>query len=268
MSLTSLPFRLGTTSYIIPDEILPTVRYVARKVRDVELVLFEVDDGPHNLPTREQIAELRSLAAQHDLTYTVHLPLDLRLADDGSPRHVSLEKARRVVDCTRGLDPWAYVLHLDGESVRGGATPEALRRWWEQAVRSLELVGEWAGGLERLAVENLEGYPLDFYQPVLERAAVSRTVDIGHLWLDNHDAIAYLREALPRTRVVHIHGIAERDHASLAHVESQALQAVLEELVRAEFTGVLTIEVFTEGDLLSSLESLRSIPTSQLAGRA
>ncbi len=250
------PFRLGTTSYILPADILPNVRYLAGKVRDVELVLFEVDDGPNNLPSPEQIAELRSLAAEHDLTYTVHLPLDLRLAEDGSLRHVSLEKARRVIDCTRGLDPWAYVLHLDGKSVRSGATPEALRRWQEQAVQALELVGGWAGGLEKLAVENLEGYPLDFLQPVLERAAVSRTVDVGHLWLDRHDPLPYLRAALPRTRVIHLHGIAERDHASLKHVEPAKLRAVLTELVRAEYRGVLTMEIFSEEDFLTSLAAL------------
>jgi sugar phosphate isomerase/epimerase len=261
----NFPFRLGTSSYIIPADILPNVRYLAGKVRDVELVLFEVDDGPNNLPGPEQIAELRSLAAEHDLTYTVHLPLDLRLAEDGSPRHVSLEKARRVIDRTRALEPWAYVLHLDGKSVRSGATPEALRRWQEQAVGSLELVGGWAGDVEKLAVENLEGYPLDFHQAVLERVAVSRTVDVGHLWLDGHDPIAYLREALPRTRVIHIHGIAERDHASLVHVETEKLRAVVDELIRANYQGVFTMEIFSEADFLTSLAALAAIAPGEIS---
>ncbi len=139
--MTSYPFRLGTTSYIIPADILPNVRYLAGKVQDVELVLFEVDDGPGNLPSKEQIAELISIAADNDLTYTIHLPLDLRLADDGSLRHASLETARRVIDCTNTLDPWAYVLHLDGKAVRNGADPATMQRWQEQAVQSLEIVG-------------------------------------------------------------------------------------------------------------------------------
>ncbi len=52
------PFRLGTTSYIIPADILPNVRYLADKVQDVELVLFEVDDGQNNLPSAEVIDDL------------------------------------------------------------------------------------------------------------------------------------------------------------------------------------------------------------------
>src|SRR5574339_1043587 len=111
--MSTYPFRLGTTSYIIPDDILPNAYYLAGKVRDIELILFEVDDGPNNLPSAEVIEQLWRLAQQHDLTYTVHLPLDLKLGEDGSEQDQSLVKARRVIECTRTLDPWAYVLHLD-----------------------------------------------------------------------------------------------------------------------------------------------------------
>ncbi len=259
------PFRLGTTSYIIPGDIVSNVRYLAGKVQDVELVLFEVDDGPNNLPRRADVSELVDIAADHDLTYTVHLPLDLRLAEDGSPRHVSLQKARRVIDCTGKLAPLAYVLHLDGKSVCNGATSDALRRWREQAVQSLEIVGEWAGGTEKLAVENLEGYPKDFYAPVLEKIPVNRAVDVGHLWLDHHDPVAYLQAALPRTRVIHIHGIAERDHKSLAHVPQEKLRAVLDELIRFDYRGVFTIEVFSENDFLTSCAVLKSMINSNVS---
>ncbi|MGQ9833557.1 MAG: cobamide remodeling phosphodiesterase CbiR [Candidatus Villigracilaceae bacterium] len=252
----SFLFRLGTTSYVIPADILPNLHYLAGKVRDVELVLFEVDDGPNNLPTPAQVDEMNALAREHDLTYTVHLPLDLRLADDGSLRHVSLEKARRVIECTRPLDPWAYVLHLDGKAVRDNPAPKAYLCWLEQAETSLRQVGAWAGGLEKLAVENLEGYPLDFYEPVFARVPVSRCVDLGHLWLDGHDPLPYLRRALPRTRAIHLHGIAERDHRSLAFLATERLRAVLKELIHARWEGVLTIEVFSEEDFLSSLQAL------------
>jgi len=253
------PFRLGTTSYIIPDDILPNARYLAGKVRDIELILFEVDDGPNNLPSAEVIDELSFIAQQHDITYTVHLPLDLKLGEDGSEQDRSLVKAKRVIDCTRGLNPWAYVLHLDGRSVRTSTEAGLIRRWQDQSVHALELVAEWTGGAEKLAVENLETYPLDFIQPVLERIPVSRCVDIGHLWLDGHDPIPYLEEALPRTRVVHIHGIAERDHRSLAYMPREKVSQVWEELIRANYRGVLTLEIFSEEDFISSLEVIEKI---------
>jgi sugar phosphate isomerase/epimerase len=257
--MQAYPFRLGTTSYIIPDDILPNAHYLAGKVRDIELILFEVDDGPNNLPSPEVIDELSRIAQQHDLTYTVHLPLDLKLGEDGSEQDQSVVKAKRVIDCTHGLDPWAYVLHLDGRSVRTSTDTGLIKRWQDQSVRALELVAEWAGSAEKLAVENLETYPLDFIQPVLDRIPVSRCVDIGHLWLDDHDPIPYLGAALPRTRVIHFHGIAERDHRSLAFMPQKKVREVWDELVRTNYEGVLTLEIFSEEDFLSSLEVIEKI---------
>ncbi len=250
------PFRLGATSYIIPDDILPNVRFLADKVDDIELVLFEVDDGPNNLPSPQTIAGLAGLAASHGLTFTVHLPLDLRLGAGGDEGHVSLVKAKTVIDCTRALNPWAYVLHLDGKEVRSGATPDQLTTWQSHSAHALELVSGWAGGPEKLAVENLESYALDFILPVIDRVPVSRCVDVGHLWLDGHDPLPYLRAALPRTRVIHLHGLAERDHKSLAHVPPEKLNPVVELLLREHYTGVLTLEIFGEDDFYSSLAAL------------
>lgn len=257
--MQTYPFRLGTTSYIIPADILPNARCLAGKVRDIELILFEVDDGPNNLPSPEVIDELSQIASQHDLTYTVHLPLDLKLGQDGSERDQSLVKAKRVIECTRGLDPWAYVLHLDGRAVRTSTDAEAVKRWRAQSVRALEIVSAWAGAAEKLAVENLETYPLDFIQPVLERIPVSRCVDIGHLWLDGHDPIPYLQSAMPRTRVIHMHGVAERDHRSLAFMSQEKVRAVWEELIHMNYTGVLTLEIFSEEDFVSSLDVIERL---------
>jgi sugar phosphate isomerase/epimerase len=257
--MNTYPFRLGTTSYIIPDDILPNARYLAGKVRDIELILFEVDDGPNNLPSAEVIDQLSKIAQEDELTYTVHLPLDLKLGEDGSERDQSLVKAKRVIDCTRGLDPWAYVMHLDGKAVRTSTDVELIHRWQDQSVRALEIVSQWAGGPDKLAVENLETYSLDFIQPVLDRIPVSRCVDIGHLWLDGHDPIPYLQAALPRVRVIHMHGIADRDHRSLAFMPLEKVQAVWQELIRARYEGVLTLEVFSEEDFFSSLEVFEKI---------
>ncbi len=250
------PFRLGTTSYILPDDILPNARYLAGQVRDIELVLFEVDDGPNNLPPAEVVAELAALGQAMDLTYTVHLPLDLRLSAVGDATHPSMVKAERVISCVRGLDPWAYVLHLDGREIKQAASAAAVAAWQDQTVRALEIAAGWAGGAEKLAVENLETYPLDFILPVIERVPVSRCVDIGHLWLDGHDPLPYLAAAMPRTRVIHLHGLAERDHKSLAHMPRERLDPVVAALARAGYSGVLTLEVFGQADFESSLAAL------------
>ncbi len=254
---TLFPFRLGTTSYIIPDDILPNVRWLAGKVRDVELVLFEVDDGASNLPDQSIVSELICLAQQHDLSYTVHLPLDIRLGDNGETGHVSMLKARRVIECTRVLDPFAYVLHLDGSQLKNGVDTPEYDRWVNQSLQALSLLAEWAGGAERLAVENLEHYPFSFWNPVFERSAVSRCLDVGHLWLDGVDAGAVLKENLPRTRVVHLHGIDGRDHKSLAAMPLEKIGHVLDILCEHEFCGAVTLEVFNQADFESSMDVLQ-----------
>lgn len=244
-------YRVGTTSYIVPNEVLPNVRFLAGRVEDVELVIFELDDGHSNLLSVGEVQELATIAAAHDLSYTVHLPLDLRLGVEGDGLHRSLEKARAVIDRTRPLDPWAYVLHLDGEDA------EDYEGWVARGARSLELAAEWVDAPHRLAVENLEGDPLDFLDPVMARVPASRCVDVGHLWLEGHDPAPFLQRHLARTRVVHLHGIGSRDHQSLAHMKEEQLRTVLDALDEEAFDGVLTLEVFNEEDLESSLTALR-----------
>ena len=133
------------------------------------------------------------------------------------------------------------------------------QQWLRQTLRALEQLAIWAGGFDRLAVENLEGYALDFIEPVVDRLPVSRCVDVGHLWLDGHDPIPYLQAALPRTRVIHMHGIAERDHRSLKFMPFEKVCDVWKELIASNYEGVLTLEIFSEEDFVSSLEVIEKI---------
>jgi sugar phosphate isomerase/epimerase len=55
-----------------------------------------------------------------------------------------------------------------------------------------------------------------------------------------------------------MHGLTDRDHRSLAFVAPGALRAVLQELLRAGYAGVLTMEIFSEEDFLSSLQALQA----------
>ena len=121
--------RIGTTSYIVEAELDVNAAYLAGKVQDMQLVLFDVENGPCNFPSPEMVAKLQAVADAHDFTYTVHLPLDIRLGDDGSADHLSMQQAQRVIEMTRPLRPFAYVLHLDGRSIQSPDTlPSALQQ--------------------------------------------------------------------------------------------------------------------------------------------
>lgn len=252
-------FRIGTTSYILPADILPNIVYLAQRVDDVQLVLFETDEHGSNLPDAILRARLNALAAAHGLTYTVHLPLDLRLGDAGDEGHLSLVKARRVIEATRDLQPVAYTAHLDGRPLQAagpaGPSAAALAAWQASACRALETVCGWLADPALLCVENLEAWEPDLFAPVVDAVPVSRTVDVGHLWLRGQDPLPKLVAWLDRTRVVHLHGVGERDHKSLALMPPAQLDPVVA-LLAERFSGVVTLEVFNQEDFLSSQAAL------------
>lgn len=254
MSLKSrFPFRVGTTSYILHDDLLPNVDFLADKVEDVQLLLFEVD-GLSSLPDAATASRLRGMAEAHGLGYTVHLPLDLEF---GCPRRceASVEKAVR---CVRSVDPvgaHSFVLHLPGEV---GAAAATRREWADCACRSLEALGRAAGSMEVLAVENLERFPLDFLDPVLERLPVSLCADVGHLLYDCVDPLPFLRHWAGRVRVVHLHGIAGRDHKSIGHIPPAQLDGILRTLADTGFGGTLVMEVFGLDDFNGSVAAMQA----------
>ncbi|MEW6113508.1 MAG: cobamide remodeling phosphodiesterase CbiR [Thermodesulfobacteriota bacterium] len=241
--------RIGTTSYIFPADILTNVQRLAHRVDDVELVVFEVDDSGADLPDRSTIDKLNKLAGEHDLTYTVHLPLDLTLASD-SPQ-ASLEKALRVIRSTTALSPYAFIVHMErGEESLGAGPEHAI----ENAVRSLEALATETGECERLCVENVQANHYELIDSVVEKLPVSCCVDVGHLWKERLDPVPLLERLLPRTRVIHLHGVGHRDHQALSLVSTADLDPVIA-LLRG-FEGVLTLEVFKEQDLTDSLMAL------------
>lgn len=250
------PFRLGTTSYIIPDSILPNVRYLADKVKDIELVLFESDDGISNFPDAALIRQMAEFSAQYDLSYTVHLPLDLEFGSPGGGVHPSLEKAERIIHLTKPLEPHAYVAHLDGRKRLEMHDPIEQGQWCQRVVAGLEKFCFLAGSPRLLCLENLEHYPLSFLEPVLFALPVGCCIDVGHLWLENHPTVPFLEKWLHRTRVLHVHGVAGRDHQSLGHVPGAQIDELLRILRREKYRGVLTLEVFGEEELNSSLEAM------------
>ena len=248
-----LPFRIGTTSYIIPDDILPNVRFLAGRVKDVELVLFDIDEYC-NIPDDKQLEELNCIARENGLSYTVHLPLNLNFSD--RDRDVSIQKALKVINGTRDLVPAAYVCHLECRNIPK-TEGTALRDWQQQRIRAVNELAAESGVRAELAVENLESYPIDWNEPVIRSCGTHACLDIGHLFLRQEDPVTVMREWLPRTSVIHLHGVGTRDHQSLTHMPKETVKRIISELMDRAYRGVLTLEVFNEDDFQSSMEMIR-----------
>ncbi len=213
----SFPFRLATTSYILPAEIIPNIRYLGRYFDEIELVFFE-SGRESNLPSPRDIREMARLASDLDLTFNVHLPADLFFGDpDPALRGRFCETAFSFYERTLPLAPTSYILHLD--SRRADETIEPDRSAWANRVReSLEAMQMKGIELSRIAVENLE-YPLQHILPFVEAFDMSFCLDIGHLLRYGHDPAEQTASFLKMCSMVHLHGVDNgKDHTGLDHI--------------------------------------------------
>jgi sugar phosphate isomerase/epimerase len=248
-------FRLGTTSYIIPADILPNVVYLADKVDDVELVLFASDEVS-NLPDAATVKMLKEVADRSNLTYTVHLPLDTWMGhEEASVREQSVDKCLRVMERTAPLVPFAYVLHFHGDQ-RGESPSPDLERWLDGHRHSVERLLQEVHS-QNLCVETLD-YPYELIEDIVSDYNLSVCLDIGHLLMCGFSPEDYLDRYLSRTRILHIHGIEEgQDHNSLSFLPAPLLMTLVDRLDNgSKNPRVLTMEFFDEGAFHQSMNIL------------
>lgn len=245
------PFRLGSTSYVYPADLVENARQLAGVVDDIQLILFDSEKYGTNFPTPDVVARLNEIAWASRLSYTVHLPRD---ADLGSI--VAFDQNRRAIDATRLLEPRAYVTHLDGRRLVSDRSPAAIAEWQASQAASLQQVIDWVGDAARVCVENVEGWDPAYFADIVIAARVSRCIDIGHLWKEGCDPIPHLITHLPQTRVIHLHGLGATDHQSLSHMRDAQLFPVIKTLLDQNYRGVLTLEVFGMDDFFTSRDAV------------
>jgi sugar phosphate isomerase/epimerase len=250
---------LGSTSYVYPGDLIHNAERLAGQVGDMELVLFDLPDEQNNLPDRATVERLAQLGQAYRLTYTVHLPHDLRDDTDDPTSDIAADPKRQpprprgtvwmakwMTVLMGDLAPYAYVFHLEGT---GAGSPD----WTRQAIRALEMIASFVEDPGLLALENLESYPPEYLEPIFAAVPIRRTLDIGHLWKQGRDPLPLMDAWLPQTSVVHLHGMADTDHRSLALMAPAQLDPVVKRL--AYWSGVLTLEVF-EDDFFTSRAAL------------
>jgi len=251
------PFRLGTSSYIIPADILPNVHALAPVVDDIELVVFESADIS-NIPTPEVAAELGRLRSIHDLSYTLHLPLDIELGhSDESYRRRSVARCLQIIERLKSASPFANVLHFSHPSFPQPLPTADIPRWQTALSRSTDELLAAGVPPQSLCIETLS-YPFELVEEIVVSRNLAVCLDIGHLMLKNYDVAAHFDRCWSRTRIVHLHGIREgRDHRDIADLESDLLALVVRHLCDNSRERVLTLELFSEEDLALSLCKLK-----------
>jgi sugar phosphate isomerase/epimerase len=254
----SLPFRLGTTSYIVPADILPNLYHLRDRVDDVELVLFESDEFS-NLPLPGDVEAMARLKHEARLTYTVHLPLDTRLGSSNEvERTASVEKCRRVIQRMESVEPFAWILHLHGDR-RGEPPTGDAARWIEQNRRSLGELLEDGPDARRICVETLD-YDFERVAGLVEEFDLAVCLDIGHLLVHGRDVAGHVDRWLDRTQVFHVHGVGAdgQDHSDLGCLPDGMLEDLANRLARlaSDDLRVVTMEVFGEDDFERSMQTV------------
>ena len=245
------PWRLGATSWVVPADLLTNVRLLAGRVDDVQLLFFE-SAGKSGLAHAIDIRTLAALAADHDLTYTAHLPADLRLgaADPGSRRH-GIEEVLRLAELLAPLPVRAFDLHLDPEPELDPAA------WLGYGGESLAALAEKLGDAkELLGIENSGPSPETVWA-LARHHGFGPCLDLGHLLRDGADWRQALADHLPAARHLHYHGVqGDRDHRAVGASHREVSRALGAALHRTGYQGVVTIEVYTEERLRASLAEL------------
>jgi sugar phosphate isomerase/epimerase len=254
-------FRLGATSFVYRDHVVPNVEKLASRVDDIEILLFDVDE---DLPSPADVARLAALKHEHRLSYTVHTPLDASLASaDENLRVRSVDKVRRALDWARPLEPLACPVHVYfGDREHDESPPRDLDAWRHRATRSLQTLVADGHAPRTLAVELID-YDYAHIFPVVDTLGLSIALDVGHLIRDGHGLDDALDRYLARASIIQWHGTSPgpggRDHRSLRHVPPNVSESLIRRLLRDRFAGVVTLEVFSEADFEESLVIARAL---------
>jgi sugar phosphate isomerase/epimerase len=257
MKKNQYPFRLGCTSYVYPDDILPNVRKMAPLVDDIEIILFESDTSS-NMPDQSVVQELSHLAEVHEITYTIHFPIDLKAGSiHEEQRREFACQVEKIINLTKPIDPFGYILHFEG--IDRSASPERQKEWKKAILETCDRV-ESISWLDKskICVESL-GYPIDWHKPIVDQYGFSYCLDMGHLWMHEFDWEAECEKYVSKTRVIHLHGVSEgKDHISLKKGKMEILTRFANTCLRG-YLNVVTLELFSQLETFESFEILEHI---------
>ncbi len=248
-------FRLGTTSFIYRADYQSNVARLGRYLDEIELLFFEMPPG--GMPEKQLVKDLAGLADRLEITYNLHLPLDLQLASaDRRRRRLEAGLTARLIRSTAPLPVTSYTIHVNYPRRKSqGPSAADIHTWRRQAAESLaRIIAESPLPPSKLAVENLD-YPLQWITPVIDELDISLCLDIGHLVSCGQDVKTALDVFGKRAQIIHLYGTCrDKDHGALSLLEPQVLRQVAPFL--ATFNGSLMLEVFNPQDLRSSLVTL------------
>ncbi len=258
-------FKLGTTSFIFPDHIIPNVKKLGRHFDEIELLVFE-SQPEEVLPSRSDVKELSNLSDQLDLNYNIHLPIDVTLCSESEQKRVKAsETILKVIELFAPLNPTTHTLHIDmlpGIKIKKNTVDHAgIKKWQESVKKSLKTILSHVSSPDIISIETLD-YPFGLVEPFIEEFRLSVCIDVGHQIKYGDNLLETFDKHRSRTPVIHLHGVDFsgayiKDHTSLDKLPKQYVSQI--QTILNDYTGVVSLEVFSLEKLCRSLRFLSKI---------
>ncbi len=253
-------FKLATTSFIVPDHIIPNVEKLGPYMDEIELLVFE--SMPDNVvPSKTDVRHLSHLSHKHNLTYNVHLPTDVSVSSfNKKERQKACDRLLLVIERFSPLKPTTHTLHLEmpkqvNHAKKGSSD---LENWQVHTRQGLELFLSGLTDPGLISIETLS-YPFGHVEPFLKEFNLQVCIDAGHQIKYGHNLVETFKRHEKRIPLIHLHGVDFsgdyiKDHTSLDRSPPKALNDYL--TILGKFTGVVSLEVFNLNNLNRSLSQL------------
>ena len=254
--------RLGGTSWVVQGNFSDNLQYLSKEVSDMEVVLFDTPENS-NMPSCAEVSMLKELCEAHQMSCTVHFPVDICVSGSVSDLRVSEDLCLRTIKLLAPLEPFAWIMHIVGEK-RGNPPSSEIDTWLEKSARSIEKLARAVSDKRKICIETLDYDPL--YVELLALAAgTSICLDVGHLVRCGYPVLDTAKRCVEMTRVLHLHGVRPdgTDHVDLSYFDTELFESITEIMSDGE-EKVMTIEVF-EDDYDRSLEVIEKIRTEALS---
>ncbi|MEG1641885.1 MAG: cobamide remodeling phosphodiesterase CbiR [Synergistaceae bacterium] len=247
--------RVGGTSWVIPGTFETNLRELSKDVTDMEIVLFETPEYS-NIPTKEEVAKLKDVCEELDMTCNVHFPVGVCHFPDMKTRIECEDLCLRTIDLFAPMNPFGWVLHLVGE-IRGSSPTNNMEKWKEITYNSTVRLASAVDDKKKICAETLD-YKYEYVYDIVQKAGISVCFDIGHITLYGYPPYGMMDKYLANTRIIHLHGVnpSGEDHVSTEYFDKKLLTDLIKRCNDGK-ERVMSLEVF-ENDYNLSVNDLRT----------
>ena len=194
--------KIGTTSFVFPDTIFENCKKLQHLVDEVSIVMFETKSCL-NYTVKDLPYELKNL----DLTYNIHLPLDLEWKKGVS---YVVEDITRLIEKTLFLAPTSYVLHPPTQKIT--------------FIEFVEYAQKKHLPLNKFLIENVKENDLTEIWDIVQNTPINVCLDIGHLIEYNQFNMLNLDKIFQKINMLHLYTPKKGIHKSLALLDKKGLE--------------------------------------------